>query len=84
VVTPKPTFALVRAARDRSWLLVRVGGPRGRAVYTGTLEQGQTLKLGLAHGIWLRMGRPQALDITVGGHLVGNLPASPANLSLTR
>jgi len=84
VVAPKPTFALVRAARDRSWLLVRIGGPSGRQIYTGTLEQGQSMKLGLAHGIWLRMGRPQALDITVGGRLVRGLPATPANLSLTR
>ena len=84
VVPPKPTFALVRATRDRSWLLVRVGGPNGRRVYTGTLEQGQSLKLGLSHGLWLRMGRPQALEITVGGRLVRNLPASPANVSLTR
>jgi helix-turn-helix protein/uncharacterized protein DUF4115 len=83
-VAPKPTFALVRAARDRSWLSVRIGGPSGRQIYTGTLEQGQSLKLGLAHGIWMRMGRPHALDITVGGRLVRNLPAGPANLSLTR
>lgn len=84
IVAPKPTFALVRAARDRSWLLVRVGGPNGRKVYTGTLERGQSLKLGLAHGIWMRMGRPQALDITIGRRLVRNLPADPANLTLTR
>lgn len=83
-VAPRPTFALVRAARDRSWLSVRIGGPSGRQIFTGTLEQGQSLKLGLAHGIWMRMGRPQALDITVGGRLVRNLPADPANLSLTR
>jgi hypothetical protein len=84
VVAPKPTFALVRAVRDRSWLLVRIGGPNGRRVYTGTLEPGQSLKLGLAHGIWLRMGRPQALDITIGHRLVRNLPADPANVTLTR
>jgi hypothetical protein len=84
VVAPRPTFALVRAARDRSWLLVRLGGPNGRPIYTGTLEHGQSLKLGLAHGLWLRMGRPRALDITVGGRLVRNLPATPANVSLTR
>lgn len=83
-VAPKPTFALVRAARDISWLSVRVGGPTGREVYRGTLQLGRSLKLGLARGLWLRMGRPQALDITVGGRLVGNLPASPANLRLTR
>ena len=84
VVAPKPTFALVRATRDRSWLLVRIGGPNGRQIYTGTLEQGQSLKLGLARGLWLRMGRPQALDITVGGRLVRNLPADPTDLELTR
>jgi cytoskeletal protein RodZ len=83
-VASKPTFALVRAARDISWLSVRVGGPKGREIYRGTLRIGHSLKLGLAHGIWLRMGRPRALDITVGGRLVRNLPASPADLSLTR
>jgi hypothetical protein len=30
------------------------------------------------------VGRPQALDITVGGRRVRNLPASPSNLTLTR
>jgi cytoskeleton protein RodZ len=84
VVAPRPTFALVRAARDISWLSIRIGGPNGREVYRGTLMLGQSLKLGLAHGLWLRMGRPQALDITVGGRLVRNLPVTPANLTLTR
>jgi hypothetical protein len=83
-VAPKPTFTLVRATRDRSWLLVRIGGPNGREIYTGTLEQGQMLKLGLAHGIWMRMGRPLALDITIGKTLVTGLPADPANILLTR
>jgi hypothetical protein len=83
-VAPKPTFVLVRATRDRSWLSVRIGGPNGREIYTGTLAQGQQLKLGLAKGIWMRMGRPQALDITVGHRLVRNLPAFPTNLTLTR
>jgi hypothetical protein len=83
-VASKPTFVLVRATRDRSWLSVHIGGPNGRQIYTGTLEQGQELKLGLAKGIWMRMGRPQALDITVGHRLVRNLPAFPTNLTLTR
>jgi hypothetical protein len=30
------------------------------------------------------MGRPLALDIRIGTALVGNLPASPANLLLTK
>jgi hypothetical protein len=83
-VAPKPTFALVRATHDRSWLSIRIGGPNGREIYSGTLEQGQSLKLGLAHGIWMRMGRPLALDITIGKTLVTGLPADPANILLTQ
>ena len=83
-VAPKATFALVRAARDVSWLSVRIGGPNGREIYRGTLALGHSLRLGLAHGIWMRMGRPQALDITVGRRLVRNLPSAPTNVTLTR
>lgn len=83
-VAPKPSFTVVRAVRDRSWLSVRIGGPNGREVYNGTLEQGGMLKFGLAHGIWIRMGRPFALDIRVGKRLVTGLPATPADILLTR
>lgn len=81
-VTPRPTYTVIRAVRDRSWLSVRIGGPTGKEIFRGTLEQGHLLKFGLQHGIWLRMGRPLALDIRVGSHLVQNLPSSPTNLVL--
>ena len=63
---------------------MRLGGPNGREVYRGTLEVGQHLKYGLDHSIWVRMGRPLALDITLAGKAVGGLPSSPSNLLLTR
>lgn len=81
-VASTPTFTVIRAVRDRSWLSVRIGGPSGKEIFRGTLEQGHFLKFGLQHGIWLRMGRPLALDIRVGSRLVHNLPASPTNLVL--
>jgi Helix-turn-helix domain len=84
VVAPKPTFTIVRAARDRSWLSVRIGGPTGREIFRGTLEQGHYLKLGLAHDIWVRMGRPLALDIRIGNELVTGLPRAASNVLLTR
>ncbi len=83
-VVPKPTFTVIRAVRDRSWLSVRVGGPAGREIFRGTLEPGHALKYGLAKAIWVRMGRPLALDVRIGKTPVGNLPSGPSNVLLTR
>lgn len=81
---PKPTFTRIRAADADSWLSVRIGGPTGHELYRGTLAQGQMLKYGLKQPLWVRMGRPAALDIRIGTVRVADLPASPANVLLTR
>jgi len=81
---PKPTFTAIRAATDDSWLSVRIGGPAGRELYRGTLQQGGTLRYGLKRPIWIRMGRPDALDIRIGTTHVADLPSAPANVLLTR
>jgi cytoskeleton protein RodZ len=83
-VAPKPSFAVIRATRDKSWLSVRVGGPTGREIFRGTLEQGRFLKYGLGRSIWMRMGRPLALDIRIGKQLVAGLPRGAANVVLTK
>jgi cytoskeleton protein RodZ len=83
-VTPKPTHTVIRAVRDRSWLSIRLGGPHGREIFRGTLEQGHVLEYGLGQGIWMRMGRPLALDIKIGKTLVHGLPEAPTNVLLTR
>lgn len=81
---PKPTFAVIRAARDRSWLSVRIGGPAGREIFRGTLDRGHALRYGLKQQLWLRMGRPLALDIRIGKTPITNLPNAASNLLLTR
>ena len=83
-VRPKPTFALISAKHDRSWLSVRVGGPNGREIFRGTLHRGHALKYGLSREIWVRMGRPLALDIRIGQTHVGNLPHAASNVVLTK
>ena len=83
-VTPKPTFTVIRAARDHSWLSVRIGGPAGRELFRGTLERGHFLKFGLGQAIWVRMGRPVALDIRIGTELVTGLPNAASNVLLTK
>jgi len=74
----------ISAPRGQCWLLVRTAGPSGPILFQGMLEQGKTLHFALGHGLWVRMGRPRNLDISLGGHLVSGLPAQAANLLLSR
>lgn len=87
--TPKhavagPVLTSISATRGRCWLLVRSGGPNGAVVFEGVLEQGQAKQFRFASKLWVRMGRPDALDITLAGKPVTGLPASPSNILLTR
>jgi len=82
-VAPKAPVALIRAVASRSWLSVRMGNANGKEIFRGFLDQGHSLTYGLHTNVWLRIGRPQALAIRIGPHLVGGLPGTPANLLLT-
>ncbi|HEY2074185.1 MAG TPA: RodZ domain-containing protein, partial [Gaiellaceae bacterium] len=88
--TPKPTvstapvFTSISATRGRCWLLVRAGGPNGTVLFEGNLEQGQAKRFKVQSRLWVRMGRPDALDVTLAGKPVNGLPASPSNVVLTR
>jgi len=83
-VSTAPVFTSISAARGRCWLLVRAGGPNGKLLFEGVLEQGQAKRFQLQSRLWVRMGRPSALDITLAGKLVNGLPSSPSNVLLTR
>jgi len=74
---------VISATRGRCWLSIRTGGPNGQILFQGVLEQGKTLRYPLRHRIWVRMGRPGDLDISLGAGLVNGLPARPANVLLT-
>jgi cytoskeleton protein RodZ len=66
------------------WLSVRAGGARGEQIYTGTLEQGQRLPV-TRKRIWLQLGQPAALKVTLNGFRVSNFPtASGAIVVVTR
>lgn len=82
-VSSAPTFTSITAARGRCWLMVRDGGPKGAVLFVGILEQGEAKRFRVTSKLWLRMGRPDALDIAVAGKTVGGLPATPSNLVLT-
>jgi cytoskeleton protein RodZ len=79
-----PAFALFSATRGRCWLLIRNGGPNGATVFEGVLEQGQAKRFQVSGRLWVRMGRPDVLDIRIAGRVVNGLPGTPSNLVLTR
>jgi cytoskeleton protein RodZ len=78
----RPTHAVLTATRGRVWLLVRSGGPAGKVLFEGILEQGKTLPLVVVPRVWIRVGAPLALDVRLGGRLVTGLPAHVGNVYL--
>ncbi|MBV8064676.1 MAG: helix-turn-helix domain-containing protein [Actinobacteria bacterium] len=83
VVKPTPVLTSITASRGTCWILVRSNGPSGAILYEGTLQQGEAKHFRFVTKLWVRMGRPDALDITVAGHAVTGLPATPSNVVLT-
>jgi hypothetical protein len=81
---PKPAVAVLSAARGRTWLSVRAGGPAGKVLFQGILERGKTLRYAVTQKLWVRMGRPWLLDIRLGDRRLGRLPNTPSNILLTR
>jgi hypothetical protein len=75
---------VITATRGRSWLLVRRGGPTGAILFQNVLERGKTLRFGLAQNLWVRMGRPWNVDVTLGRRRVNGLPVQAGNVLLTQ
>jgi transcriptional regulator with XRE-family HTH domain len=69
--SPAPASAapavLALTATGDAPLVVRRGGPQGRRVWSGTLREGRTLRLGLGRPLWLRTDAPQRLRLVVSG-----------------
>ncbi len=83
VAKPRPKQATVRVTRSTSWFSVRIGGPGGKEIFRGFLGRGETLRYRLDRKVWVRIGRPRAVAVTIGGRTVHGLPGTPANLLLT-
>ena len=79
-----PAFAVIKAARGDCWLSVHAGGPHGALLFEGILSRGAVKRFPLTHAVWMRMGRPEVLDVLVRGRAVAGLPSGPANIVLSR
>jgi cytoskeletal protein RodZ len=74
-------------ARGRCWLFVRVGSEAGPVLYEATLGTGEILRYTLAPGrprLWLRIGAPWNLEVSLNGRPVANLPSGPDNIVVSR
>lgn len=79
-----PVYAVFRAARGNCWLFVRRSGPAGPVLYEQTLAQGSTLRLPVGRALWVRIGAPWNLDLSVAGRDVAGLPTTPANVLVSK
>jgi hypothetical protein len=79
-----PTRAELRlvAARGDCWIDVRAGSADGPSLFAGILEQG-TWRRFSARSLWVEIGAPAALDMTLNGDPVTTLPAVPATMAVT-
>jgi cytoskeleton protein RodZ len=72
---------VLRATQGRCWLSVRVGSERGRHLFEGTLEQGESRRFA-DEQLWIRIGAPWNLKASLAGRPL-SLPKTVANLVVT-
>jgi cytoskeletal protein RodZ len=78
---PAHATLVLTAAGGPCWLLVRRGSATGQPVEEATLQQGQTLRFGLRHPLWIRIGAPWNLAASIGGRQVtASLPTAIGNV----
>jgi len=79
VKPPVPEVATLHAVRGDSWVQVSRGG---RVLWTGTLRQGRTLKLGVRKPLVVRLGAPWNVDARVAGRRLPPFPQHPLDVAL--
>jgi Helix-turn-helix domain/Domain of unknown function (DUF4115) len=78
---------LVLRARGRCWLSIRAGSAVGPVLYEATLEAGGILRYTLATSrprLWLRIGAPWNLELSLNGKPTIALPRVPGNVVVSR
>jgi len=78
---------LVLRARGRCWLSIRADSAAGPVLYEATLDAGGILRFTLAPSrprLWLRIGAPWNLELSLNGKQATALPRVPGNVLVTR
>jgi hypothetical protein len=80
-VAAAPKLVLA-AARGSCWLEVRVGSKTGPALYSGVVQQGQTLRFAKQR-LWIRLGAAGNLDATLNGKRLASFPNGTVEVLVT-
>src|SRR5581483_9202252 len=80
---PRTPTAGVRLL-GRCWFSIRRGGANGREVFRGFLTRGEHRTYVLSNAVWIRIGRPSAVAITIGTRTIRRAGDRPVNLLLTK
>jgi cytoskeleton protein RodZ len=70
------------ATRGDCWLSVRAGARDGRILYEGTLAEGEQVRVA-GRRLWVRIGAPWNLDVTLNGRRLKGLPEDTGNVLVT-
>jgi hypothetical protein len=82
---PRATTIELRASRGECWVDVHLGTSSGKALFIGTLKLGQHVSFGLSKPLWIRLGAPGNLSVTIGGRAVKTpIAGAPTDLRATR
>ena len=73
VAPARASVLRLTAVHGDCWLDVRFGSASGRRIYVGFLRKGGTMEFGLRRRLWLRLGNPVALTVTLDGKPVSHL-----------
>ena len=65
---------VLSAARGDCWVRVRAGSARGRLLYEGTVQQGQTQRFVRWPRLWLELGAPSNLNARLNGRSLKDFP----------
>jgi hypothetical protein len=82
----RPAHLMLRA-RGPCWLSIRAGSAVGPLLYEATLEAGGILRYTLAprrRRLWLRIGAPWNLELSLNGKPATALPSTPGNVLVSR
>ncbi len=73
---------VAQADGGRCWLLARDGSAEGEILYSGTLEEGEEVTFSSEQAVWMNVGSPAALSVSVNGAAI-EVPEPYGNFLLT-
>jgi hypothetical protein len=73
---------VLTASRGECWLAVHAGSAAGPLLYQGILARGRSLEF-FRRWLWIRIGDPSSLSVTLNGRVVTTLPTQTGNALVT-